>query len=118
MFELVVIHALLPTNPGIIVLVVQTAIYLESPVKINLEVARQQKGIFGRVDAVYTSIEAQKSGGSLHAHSQVYVQCLHQRTTLWDIVTALRKNHGDIVKEYFDCKIMCADKYTRVLGMK
>ena len=31
-------------------------------------------GIFGRIDAGYTSIEAQKSTGSLHAHSQLFVQ--------------------------------------------
>ena len=31
-------------------------------------------GIFGRLDAVFTSIEAQKSKGSLHAHSQLFLQ--------------------------------------------
>ena len=46
--------------------------------------ARAEGGIFGRVDAVFTSIEAQKSTGSLHAHSQVFVQCLHQYEPLWD----------------------------------
>ena len=75
--------------------------------------ATAEGGIFGRVDAVYTSIEAQKSGGSLHAHSQVYVQCLHQHTTIWDIVTALRKKPGDIVKDYLDYKThVCRQVYT------
>ena len=42
-------------------------------------------GVFGRVDAVYISVEAQKSTGSLHAHTQVFVQCLHQHTPLTEI---------------------------------
>ena len=42
--------------------------------------ATSEGGILGRVDAVYTYIEAQESTGSLHAHSQVVVQCLHQHT--------------------------------------
>ena len=42
-------------------------------------------GVFGRVDAVYISFEAQKSTGSLHAHCQVFVQCLHQHTPLTEI---------------------------------
>ena len=40
--------------------------------------ARAEGGIFGRTAAVFTSIELQKSTGSLHAHSKVSVQCLHQ----------------------------------------
>ena len=47
--------------------------------------------IFGRIDAVFTSIEAQQSTGSLHAHSQLFIQCLHQHTSLEDIITTLRK---------------------------
>ena len=42
-------------------------------------------GIFGRIDAGYTSIEAQKSTGSLHAHSQLFVKCLHQHTPLQEV---------------------------------
>ena len=30
-------------------------------------------GIFGRVDAVYISLEAQKSTGGMHGHAQVFV---------------------------------------------
>ena len=59
--------------------------------------ARAEGGIFGRVDAVFTSIEAQNTTGSLHAHSQVFTQCLHQRTPLWEIVKQLRKSTGLIV---------------------
>ena len=46
--------------------------------------AKAEGGILGRVDAMYTSIEAQTSTGSLHAHSQVFVQCLHQHTCVPD----------------------------------
>ena len=42
-------------------------------------------GVFGRADAIYVAIEAQKSSGSLHAHAQVFVQCLHQHQTLADV---------------------------------
>ena len=53
-------------------------------------VATTLGGIFGRIDAVFTSIEAQQSTGSLHAHSQLFIQCLHQHTSLDDIMTLLR----------------------------
>eukprot|EP00959_Pyramimonas_sp_CCMP1952_P237012 4953239-Pyramimonas_sp.AAC.1 len=42
-------------------------------------------GAFGRVDAYYVSIEAQKSPGSLHAHCQVFIQRLHQHTPLAEV---------------------------------
>ena len=42
-------------------------------------------GAFGRVDAIYVTIEAQKSTGSLHGHMQCFVQCLHQHTPLTEI---------------------------------
>ena len=42
-------------------------------------------GVFGRMDAPYVTIEAQKSTGSLHAHCQCFVQCLHQHTPLEEI---------------------------------
>ena len=45
-------------------------------------------GVLGRVDAqteMLASMEAQKSAGSLHAHMQVFVQCLHQHTPLQGI---------------------------------
>ena len=47
--------------------------------------AEPEGGIFGRVDAVYGSIECQKCG-SLHLHVQVFVQRLHQHTPLRDIL--------------------------------
>ena len=49
--------------------------------------AKAEGGISGRIDAVYTSIEAQRSTGRLHAHSQVVVQCLHKHTSLSGMFT-------------------------------
>ena len=66
--------------------------------------ATAEGGFFGRVDAVYTSIEAQKSTGSLHAHSQVFVQCLHQHTSIYDILDTLREKPHNISKEYLRYK--------------
>eukprot|EP00959_Pyramimonas_sp_CCMP1952_P374558 7844379-Pyramimonas_sp.AAC.1 len=48
--------------------------------------------VFGRVDACYVSIEAQKSTGALHAHCQVFVQCLHQHTPLDKAFELVRAN--------------------------
>eukprot|EP00959_Pyramimonas_sp_CCMP1952_P281746 5889036-Pyramimonas_sp.AAC.1 len=47
-------------------------------------------GAFGRVDAYYVSIEAQKSTGSLHAHCQVFAQCLHQHAPLEEVFEIVR----------------------------
>ena len=66
--------------------------------------ATSEGGMFGRGDAVYTSIEAQESTASLHAHSQVFVQCLHQHTSVWENVHNLRTKAGDIVKSSLDYK--------------
>ena len=66
--------------------------------------AKAEAGIFGRVDAVYTSIESQQSTGSLHANSQVVVQRLHQHTSLSDMHQQLRKQPGYIIKSYLNDK--------------
>ena len=41
-------------------------------------------GIFGRMDAIYGSLECQKSG-NLHIHLQAFLQCCHQFTSLSDL---------------------------------
>ena len=50
--------------------------------------AKAEGGMFGRVDAVYTSIEDRTSTGSLHALRilKFVVQCLHQHTSLSDLL--------------------------------
>ena len=62
--------------------------------------AKAVGGCFGRVDAVYGSIEAQKSAGSLHLHAQVFVQCLHQHTPLYEIFRIQESTMKTIVNEY------------------
>ena len=57
-------------------------------------------GIYGRVDAVYISVEAQKSKGSLHGHGQYLVQCIHQHTPLADVLRRLKEDGGAIVARY------------------
>ena len=45
--------------------------------------AKSKGGILGRVDAVYTSVEAQHSTGSLHAHYQVlFSACINTHVCL------------------------------------
>ena len=63
-------------------------------------VATALGGIFGRIDAIFTSIEAHKSTGSLHAHSQLFIQCLHQHISLEDIIAILQNNASGIVEHY------------------
>ena len=59
-------------------------------------------GGFGRADAGYTSTEAQKYTGSLHAHSQLFVQCLHQHTPLQEVFRIIEESADDICREYKD----------------
>ena len=58
-------------------------------------------------------MEAQKSTGSLHAHSQVFVQCLHQHTSIYQIMQELKEKPDAIVKEYLKYKEhVCRQVYT------
>ena len=65
--------------------------------------AKAEGGVFGRIDAGYTSFEAQKSTGSLHAHSQLFVQCLHQHEPLSEVLKAL-STKPDLVDKYLKYK--------------
>ena len=74
--------------------------------------ATAEGGVFGRVDAVYASIEAQKSEGSLHAHSQMWIQCLHQHTPLVDILSRVRQDGGVLLQKYLVYKAhVCREVY-------
>ena len=65
--------------------------------------AKAEGGIFGRMDAGYTSFEAQKSTGSLHAHSQFFIQCLHQHEPLSEVLIKLTEN-PELVQKYLNYK--------------
>ena len=57
-------------------------------------------GVFGRVDAVFGSVENQKAG-ALHLHLQLFIQHMHQRMPLYELFRKLRDAmHNTIVAEY------------------
>ena len=65
--------------------------------------AKSEGGVFGRLDAGYTSFEAQKSTGALHAHSQLFVQCLHQHEPLSQVLARLTEK-PELVERYMQYK--------------
>ena len=72
-------------------------------------------GVFGRMDAAFISFEAQKSTGSLHAHCQLFVQCLHQFTPLREICERISQEQGFIVDDYLTYKArVCRQVYAHV----
>ena len=66
--------------------------------------ATAEGGSFSRMDAVATSIEAQKSTGSLHGHTQGFVQGVHQHTPLWEVLTMIRSQRTDLVPRFLRYK--------------
>ena len=56
-------------------------------------------GIFGRIDAVYGSIECQKSG-ALHLHLQAFVQCFHQFTPLAELLRLEKEPLLEMLRRY------------------
>ena len=61
--------------------------------------ATAKGGIFGRIDAIYGSIECQKSG-SLHLHTQAFVQCYHQFKPLSELVTLSHERQLELLRRY------------------
>ena len=81
--------------------------------------ATPEGGSLGRLDAGYTSIEAQKSKGSLHAHSQLFVQCLHQHTPLIEVLRQIKGSGGDVVSKYLQYKAhVCKQTYEDVASAR
>ena len=62
--------------------------------------ARTNGGVFGRIDTAYISIEFQKSAGSPHGHMQLFVQCLHQHTSLHEIFAATAERAAELREAY------------------
>ena len=74
--------------------------------------ATPEGGVFERADGGFTSIEARKTAGSLHAHSQLHVQCLHQNTPLREIFNSVIPNNETLVQKYLDYKShVCREVY-------
>ena len=79
--------------------------------------AKLEGGILGRVDAVYGSIEAQKSAGSLHVHFQIFVQCLHQHTPLHTLLLEHRAELQRLFEDYAKYKAqVCRQIYEDLPG--
>jgi len=58
-------------------------------------------GVFGRVDAIYASLECQKNG-NYHLHGQFFIQCLHQFTSLSELVRLDKKPLLELLRKYSD----------------
>ena len=69
-------------------------------------------GSFARASGIYISIEAQKSAGSLHAHGQLHVECLHQHTPLTEIMEKIKGGKDSVVAGYLKYKQhVCREEY-------
>ena len=81
--------------------------------------AYPEGGVFGRPDGIFISVEAQKSAGGLHAHAQLHLQCIHQRTPLAEILELLLRGNTHISQDYL-CfkKHACRQEYEDVDGWK
>ena len=75
--------------------------------------ATAEGGIFGRADAVFISVDAQKSKGSLHGHGQYWVQCMHQHTPLSEVLRRLKDDGGAIVELYLRYKAYVCRQVTQ-----
>lgn len=69
-------------------------------------------GVFGRVDAIYGSLECQKSG-AYHIHLQAFVQCFHQFFSLSDLQGLREKRFLEMLRRctsysgYVQRKVYC-----------
>lgn len=61
-------------------------------------------GCFGRMDDIDIALEAQKSSGSLHAHGQGFLQCLHQHQPLNVLFDVLQTGGRHLVQDYLKFK--------------
>ena len=58
-------------------------------------------GVFGRIDAMYGSLECQKSG-AFHLHGQFFVQCFHQFHSVNELVQLGPKAMLELLRMYSD----------------
>ena len=74
--------------------------------------AYAEGGSSGRGDGIYISIEAQKSAGSLHGHAQVHIECLHQHSTIREVMEEVSRGGPILIKEYLRYKShVCREEY-------
>lgn len=58
-------------------------------------------GVFGRIDAVYGSLECQRCG-AFHMHGQFFVQCFHQLRSLSELVELGKEPVLELLRKYSD----------------
>jgi len=58
-------------------------------------------GAFGRIDAVYGSLECQRCG-AFHMHGQFFVQCFHQFRSLGDLMELGQERMLEMLRKYSD----------------
>ncbi len=63
--------------------------------------ATARGGVFGRIDAIFGSLECQKSG-AYHLHGQLFLQCFHQFTPLQELVELGREPMLELLRKYSD----------------
>ena len=63
--------------------------------------ATARGGAFGRIDAIFGSLECQKSG-AYHLHGQLFLQCFHQFTPLQELVDLGREPVLELLRKYSD----------------
>ena len=79
--------------------------------------AYAEGGSFGRVDGIYISIEAQTSAGSLHAHAQLHIECLHQHCTIREVMEEVQHRGRTLIEEYLRYKRhVCREEYEDLEG--
>jgi len=73
--------------------------------------AEAMGGIAGRVDAMFGAVEAQKSTGTLHFHCFIFVQRVHQFSTLKEIAMKLQEGllQAEDLKHYHSQ--ICTESY-------
>ena len=71
---------------------------------INGNSSAPEGGFAGRAQAAFACIESQKSTGSLHAHIQVFLECLHQHTPLNEVLELLRRDSEGLIQKYLRFK--------------
>ena len=85
-------------------------------VKTSSGTMRMQKAVASAVAMgyiyIYISIEAQKPAGSLHAHAQVHIECLHQHCTIREVMEEVQRRGPTLIKDYLRYKHhVCREEY-------
>ena len=75
-------------------------------------VAELMGGIAGRADAMFGAVEAQKSTGGLHYHFFLFVQRLHQYSTLKEIAEVLAAGLAQVDELKDSIANICCESYT------